>query len=299
MHDGGLYGHAQTVTVTLEQGPVEVCVSRLPLRPGAARERLILLHGNPASMHDFGPLAGMLRADFDVVAVDLPGFGRSGNLEPTSRESILDSYARCVVAAIDRVAPTAHFHVLGHSHGAAVAQTIAALFPERVTALILLGSVGTPAHWGYRQLVMPGVLGALRVIARTLKRLIPRPLRWRIIQAVMTPIFSPYPLETQWIDEQLAVVEARPEILVNMALVAAGDPCAQLARTAAQIRAPSLFIHGDSDRLVPSVYPRAIYAVVSQHVSAEFHELPRIGHMLHISHPEQVHALIVDWLARR
>jgi pimeloyl-ACP methyl ester carboxylesterase len=260
--------------------------------------RIVLLHGNPASMYDFARLAELLRDELEVVAIDLPGFGRSENVRLSRHESLLDTYARHVMAALDQLGWHEPFCLLGHSHGAGVAQAIAALFPERISRLVLIGSLGTPAHWGYRQLVAPGTLSALRVLAKTLKHTLPRWLRWRIIQAVMTPIFSPQPLAQRWIDEQLDVVENRPEILVTMALVAFGDPCAQLERNARKIVAPTLFMHGASDRLVPAVHARAIYEIVARSVRAEYYELPQVGHMLHISHPERVRELLFDWLAR-
>lgn len=294
-----LYDHATSITVQLDQGPVTLCVSRVPQRHGASpRGRMLLLHGNPANMHDFEALAAHLGARLDVLAIDLPGFGRSGNVRRVRHETVLHSYARHVQAAVDALGWHEPYYLLGHSHGAAVAQSMAALFPERISRLVLLGSVGTPAHWGYRQLRVPGVMSGLRLLARALELPNPRPVRKRLVRAIMTPIFAPSPLAEEWIDTQLAVVDARPEVLVNMALVATGDPCAQLARTAASIRAPTLFVHGDSDRLVPVRYARGIYEIVSRRCPSEFHVLPNTGHMLQISHPESVSRLALDWLER-
>lgn len=295
-----LYARASSIRVQVNQGPVSLCVSHVPsTNPrGVKRGRIVLLHGNPASMHDFGQLAALLVHDFDVLAVDLPGFGRSANVAPVTEESVLDTYARHVLAAVDRLHAGEPFYLFGHSHGGGVAQALAALFPERVQGLILIGSVGTPAHWGYRALVQPGAVPALQLLAKTLRFTIPRPVRWRIIQAIMTPIFSPHPLSPRWVDEQLAVVERRPEILVNMALVATGDPCGQLARAAALIQAPTLFIHGDSDWLVPARYARAVHALMARTGRAEFHELQRTGHMLQLSHPEAIRDLLLAWLQR-
>jgi pimeloyl-ACP methyl ester carboxylesterase len=141
-------------------------------------------------------------------------------------------------------------------------------------------------------------MSGLRLISSALRLPNPRPMRKQLVRAIMTPIFSPHPLSDEWVETQLAVVDSRPEVLVNMALVATGDPCMQLAQTAAAIRAPTLFVHGDSDRLVPARYARAIYEIVSRSCHAEFHELPRAGHMLHISHPEAIAQLSLDWLER-
>lgn len=259
---------------------------------------MLLLHGNPANMHDFGAMAARLGRELEVTAVDLPGFGRSGNVRRMRHESVLHTYARHVQAVVDGLGWTEPYYLLGHSHGAAVAQTMAALYPERISRLLLLGSVGTPAHWGYRQLAVPGVMSSLRVLSNALRLPNPRPVRKQLVRAIMRPIFAPHPVSEEWVETQLSVVDARPEVLINMALVATGDPCAQLGRTAESIEAPTLFIHGDSDRLVPARYARAIYDIVSRRASAEFHVLKGTGHMLHISHPELIADLTIDWLQR-
>lgn len=247
-------------------------------------------------MHDFGRLAGLLGDDLEVVAIDLPGFGRSDNVRAQRHESLLDTYARHVIAVTEGLGWSEPFYLLGHSHGGAVAQCVAALYPQHIRGLILLGSVGTPAHWGYRQLVVPGVLPSLRLLAKALERPTPRSVRRRIVRAVMEPIFSPAPLSDHWVDRELAVVDGRPEVLVTMGLVATGNPCDQLARGAALIRAPSLFIHGACDRLVPAAHARAVYETIARAVRAEFHQLPDTGHMLHISHPAEIAELVLSWL---
>src|SRR5262249_11329075 len=106
------------LTVSLDQGPISLCVSRVPPRAATSEPRgqRGVLHGNPASMPDFGRLASLLRDEFDVIAIDLPGFGRSGNVRAVPHESVLDTHARHIAAAIERVGLRNPFYLLGHSH---------------------------------------------------------------------------------------------------------------------------------------------------------------------------------------
>ncbi len=279
---------------------VTVCVCRLGPEPGegSRRPRLLLLHGNPASMQDFRPLAAALREDFELMALDLPGFGRSDAVRTEPHESVLDAYARHVAAAARELGLEEPYYVLGHSHGAGVAQAMAARFADRVAGVICLGSIGTPAHLGYRNLVWPGIERALSWVARAVHWRTPRALQRRLIRTVMAPIFSPLPVTDVWVDEQLELLRGRPEILVNMARVARGDPCGQLARDAARIRVPVLFIHGDADRLVPASYPLALHRILQQHTRSEFHVLERCGHMLQLSHAAAIRRLVLAWLER-
>lgn len=294
-----LYESSEMITVRVHDMPTRLCVSRVPhAGPGPCRGRWLLLHGNPASMYDFGQLAQLLRADFEVAALDLPGFGRSGNLRVVAHESVLDSHARHVEAVTRALGWNEPFFLLGHSHGGAVAQAFAALFPSCVERLVLVASVGTPACWAYRQLATTGVLPSLRLLARALRYPSPRRARRWIVQAIMTPIFAPFPVPAAWIDEQLGNVDARPEILVNMALVASGDPCGQLAQAAACIRAPTLFIHGDSDGVVSAPYTRTLSEIIRRNARVEYHELSNAGHMLHLSHPETILELANGFIRR-
>ena len=300
MHALRLYDHARMVTVAVDRSrPVTLCVSQVPCSAPAAgtRRRIVLLHGNPANMHDFGPLALLLRDAFDVVAIDLPGFGRSERARAVRGESLLRTHARHVESAIERIGWSGTFHLLGHSHGGGVAQMLATLFPDRVAGLVLLGSIGVRANWGYRRLALPGVTSALRVLAAALKLPNPAALRRRIVRAIMEPIFAPLPLADAWIAEQLAIIDNRPEILVSMALVARGDPSAELARSAGLIRAPTLFIHGDADSVVATAHVRALHEVVRRSAPAVFHELRHAGHMLQLSHADQISTLISDWVS--
>jgi pimeloyl-ACP methyl ester carboxylesterase len=83
-----------------------------------------------------------LRADFrhvldgyDALALDLPGFG-GASPEPSTAMGAA-GYAAAVAPALDACAD--RVVVLGHSFGGRVAVHLAALHPERVSALVLTG----------------------------------------------------------------------------------------------------------------------------------------------------------------
>src|SRR5436190_17814347 len=112
-----LYEHAEMVSVSAGRRPIALCLSRLGNQDrSTGRGRLLLLHGNPASMQDFRHLSALLRKDFELCAIDLPGFGRSEMLAPEAGQSMLDAYASHVLAAADRIGWSEPFFVMGHSH---------------------------------------------------------------------------------------------------------------------------------------------------------------------------------------
>src|SRR4051794_22937828 len=84
-------------------------------------EPLLLLHGWGSSRRDFAAVLPALTERFDVLAVDLPGAGRSQHLlERPTVAAITDAVERTLDAAdLGRV------HVLGNSLGARIALELA------------------------------------------------------------------------------------------------------------------------------------------------------------------------------
>jgi pimeloyl-ACP methyl ester carboxylesterase len=124
-------GHDHTV------GDARLFVRRWGTRGGAP---LLFLHAlGPASSAAFLGLGVEPLADagYDVAAPDLPGYGGSPSLAP-------DDYAVPALAELmARLADTLgwdRFVLAGHSWGGAIACHLAAAYPERVRALVLVDS---------------------------------------------------------------------------------------------------------------------------------------------------------------
>jgi pimeloyl-ACP methyl ester carboxylesterase len=100
---------------------------------------VLMLHGwldNAASFSNLAPLL----AEYNIIAVDLPGHGLSGHWPENNYyhfwagvediELILDqlNWSRC--------------HLIGHSMGAAMATLYAGAFPDRIKTLTLIEAIG-------------------------------------------------------------------------------------------------------------------------------------------------------------
>ncbi len=86
-------------------------------------EPLVLMHGIGHRLEAFDPVVEQLAENFDVIAVDLPGFGKSPGFDKVAQYSI-EALAEVVadnfsVWGIDKP------HVVGNSMGGAVAITLA------------------------------------------------------------------------------------------------------------------------------------------------------------------------------
>lgn len=126
----------------------------------------MLLHGNPGSLADWRQLWPLILSFADVAAIDLPGFGSSPRPDPSPKCLDLERLADHAVAAADALGWSEPAHFLGHSHGGGVAQIAAARRPDRVAGLVLMGTLGTPAHKSYRLLSLPGAEFVTRLVGR-------------------------------------------------------------------------------------------------------------------------------------
>jgi pimeloyl-ACP methyl ester carboxylesterase len=127
------------LTVTAGDG-VDLAASVVGSRPGAPT--LLLVHGFGGAKEDFADHVASLARDHVVVVFDHRGHGASG--APGSPASYsLDRLAADVVDVADAVG-AGTFRLLGHSMGGMVARRVALTRPERVEALVLMGTSAGP-----------------------------------------------------------------------------------------------------------------------------------------------------------
>ena len=142
-------------------------------------EPLVLLHGLGSSRSAWLPVLPILAERFDVIAVDLPGFGDSEPL-PTGFEPNPAALAAAVADTLTRLGvDTAH--VAGNSLGGWIALELAALWPVRsVTALSPAGL------WrGHTPFYCRLALRASRLMTRCFGTALRYVVRWRIGRVVV------------------------------------------------------------------------------------------------------------------
>lgn len=110
-------------------------------REGAPR--VLALHGWLDNAASFVPLAPYLDG-VDLVAIDLPGHGRSAHLQPGADYSF--AYAlHSVLDAADALGWD-RFALLGHSMGAGIASLVAAACPQRIERGVFIEALGALAE---------------------------------------------------------------------------------------------------------------------------------------------------------
>ncbi len=107
-------------------------------------EPLVLLHGLGESHVGWRPVIDTLARNYDVIALDMPGFGRSAPL-PLDVPPTAANVAAVVERTLDELGVT-EYHVAGYSLGARIALQLAR--SERVRSIVAIGpdGLGTPAE---------------------------------------------------------------------------------------------------------------------------------------------------------
>ena len=107
-----------------------------------AGEPVVFLHGFPTSGHLWSDVVAQMPAGHRLVVVDLLGYGRS---DPPGHHALtLHAHAERVVGLLDALG-IASACIVGHDLGGGVAQTLAVLWPTRVSRLALIDSVAFSA----------------------------------------------------------------------------------------------------------------------------------------------------------
>ncbi|KAB7706012.1 2-succinyl-6-hydroxy-2,4-cyclohexadiene-1-carboxylate synthase [Bacillus aerolatus] len=98
-------------------------------------EPMLLLHGFTGSSSTWSETVAFLKEDYQCIAVDLIGHGKSSCPSDKERYSI-ELAARDIKELMSKLGHSC-FHILGYSMGGRLALTLAVLFPEAVQSLIL------------------------------------------------------------------------------------------------------------------------------------------------------------------
>jgi pimeloyl-ACP methyl ester carboxylesterase len=112
---------------------------------------LLALHGWLDNAASFMRIAPLLAAQCRVIALDMPGHGRSTHLPERARRYHIVDQVDAVRDAADALG-LERFDLLGHSLGAGIASLTAAAIPTRIRRLMLIEGLGPLADDGSQTL---------------------------------------------------------------------------------------------------------------------------------------------------
>ncbi|WP_108423575.1 alpha/beta fold hydrolase [Flagellimonas amoyensis] len=96
---------------------------------------IVLLHGYPASSHQYRKVLDGLSDAYHLVAPDYPGYGNSDFPTPDNYEYTFDNMAKTMDAFLEKKGLDS-YAIMMQDYGAPIGFRIAVAHPERVTAII-------------------------------------------------------------------------------------------------------------------------------------------------------------------
>jgi len=212
---------------------------------------------------------------YAVLAVDLPGHGRSGGAPLASIEAMAD----WLVALLDS-AKVGAAALVGHSMGSLVALDCAARHPERVDRVALIGTA-------FPMRVSPDLLEATK--NREAEALL-------VINAWSHAAYAHYPGNPgpgSWVRGGALRLTQRQKPGVLHADFAACDGYATGLERAAQVSCPALFLLAGRDAMMAARYGRDLAGAVQ---GSTVKTLEDSGHNLMGEKPDEVLDALVEFL---
>jgi pimeloyl-ACP methyl ester carboxylesterase len=122
---------------------------------GSGEIPILLLHGLAASIEIWDPVVQELRKRHRVLALDLPGFGRSDKPDADFSPAYMSRVVRQFLTQLEVPKVT----LIGHSYGGAVALRFAIDTPASLDRLVLVAPavLGRHAHLLARLMTLPGL----------------------------------------------------------------------------------------------------------------------------------------------
>lgn len=245
---------------------------------------VLLVHGLGGSWQTWLENIPALGLDHRVIAVDLPGFGRSEALPPDAE---LADHVEALTDLLDRLhIPEAV--VVGHSLGGLVTLCTASWKSDRVRALVLVSGGGVELSPVRLTLMLamfrvfrtvfgiPGVATAVAARPFLRRLLLGAALGdWRSLSAELAAIQVPLMSSPGFIATARAAAAALPTVRPEL------------------IDTPSLLIWGRRDRFLPVAAARTLAVELPD---ARLEILDGVGHCAMFEAPESVNTLVLAFL---
>lgn len=230
---------------------------------------VLLLHGWGDSAQGLAGLQKALAERYQVLALDLPGFG--GTQAPTEVWD-LDNYAAFVHATLTKLELKQPYGLIGHSNGGALAIRAVSLGQINPQKLILLAASGVRNVQYGRRLV-------LKLIAKT---------------GDLATIWMPERYRQTLRQSLYGVAGSDMLVMPELEETFKKTVRQDVQADAATIRIPSLLIYAADDRAVPVTDGQRYHELIK---GSQLEVISDAGHFVHVDQPDQVIKLVEEFLA--
>ena len=258
---------------------------------GAGPRTLVLIHGLGSYMPVWSRNLAALSRHYRVVALDLPGYGKSSK---ANYDYSMAFFAR-VVDRMITLLQLPHPVLVGNSMGGQIAMTHALLFPGRAEALVLVDPAGFETFGK----------GEGRWLAEAVTKELIEATPPDAVWANLAANFHDLPKEARFMARDRLRVIGGPDFdayaYANSRSVYAmiHEP---VAARLGEIAVPTLVVFGADDRLIPNpiLHGGTTRAVAEAGVARLPHArlviIPRAGHMAQFERPDAFDAAVLDFL---
>jgi pimeloyl-ACP methyl ester carboxylesterase len=259
---------------------------------GSGPRTLLLVHGLASNAGFWRENVGPLAEHYRVIAVDLPGFGKS------AKDAAFSYSLSFQVEALKRLVTELdlkHVTVVGQSMGGQIAILFALGHPAQAEALVLVSPAGIErfgpgeGDWLRHALTVRG-------IEATDEEGIRRNLALN---------FANWSDRFEWMVEERARMAKAPDFdqfayaTVQSVRAMLDEPTTDLLPRLTQ---PTLLVFGESDGLIPNPYlhpgfPRDVFEAGAEAIPrATLVPIPDAGHLVMIERPEAFNRAVLDFL---
>lgn len=230
---------------------------------------LLLLHGWGDSAATFQNLQKQLRPHYEVVAVDLPGFGAS---EPPKAAWDLDNYAGFLQAFLTKLTLEQPYAVIGHSNGGALAVRAVSLEKLQPQKIILLAASGVRTNNTFKRLSLKFIAKVGNIATLWMPEKYRRALRKSLYGAVGSDMLVAPHLQDTF------KKTVRQDVQADAVVIAV----------------PTLLIYAAHDEAIPLADGKQYHDLIT---GSQLVVVENAGHFVHQEQPEQVQKLIEEFLS--
>jgi 3-oxoadipate enol-lactonase len=238
---------------------------------------ILFLNGLTQTAVNWKTVSNNLKNDFQVIVYDARAQGRSGLGE---RPLSLKLHCSDLFELLSHL-QVVKTHLVGVSHGAAVALEFASLYPAHVDRLLACS-------------VSAGSSGRLRLLVRSWLEILEQQSLEAMARAMLPVVFGEDFLRRNEpvLEKVVKAIVVRNRKHAILAQLRAGMDYPPLSRTATRVRSPVLVLSGSDDPLVAEAGARELAGLCN----GSYGQIPGVGHSIPVEAPESFISIVKEFL---
>jgi pimeloyl-ACP methyl ester carboxylesterase len=257
---------------------------------GHGEKTIVLVHGLASNAGFWRYAIPLLSKEYRVIAVDLPGYGKS---QKDAYPYGMSFYANQIKRLADEL-KLDKFILVGHSMGGQIGITFSLKYPERLEKLVLASPAGVEEFEQGEGDWLKGVM-TKNMVKKTFEDGIRRNLASNF-----------YSWDDKWewmVEERTRMAKAKDfdEFTYTVVRCVSGMIDEPTYIKIGKISVPTLIVYGRYDGLIPNPYLNpgftadVFIAGAKQIPNCKLHEIDNCGHMLQIEKPEEFSSAVLDF----